>query len=328
MGDKRFAIVIICAALFGLVAAALVGRYLTNVEGRSNSIVVAKADIPLSTRITPEQLTIQQLPRDVTPAGSFTDIAKVAGRVTVTRIGAREPLTELKLAPEGAEPGLTAVISEGYRAITVKVDDVVGVAGLVEPGAWVDVVAVIEPAERSSHRGPTSKIVLQRIRVLATNQSITKEEKEKKSGLLSIKAVTLEVLPSQAEKLALAAAEGKLQLVMRNSVDKDDVATPGVNKNSLLTGDPVILPTEEAAPAAEAPRTAIVRYRPPSVRAARPARPANPDRTLPPSLRLMPMEPTPPKPRSPQSMDPARPAPPRLFVEVFDGAKRNRIDLP
>ncbi|MDX2034509.1 MAG: Flp pilus assembly protein CpaB [Blastocatellia bacterium] len=316
MRDKRFIIVIICAAVFGLVAAVLVGRYLTNVEGRSNHIVIARVDIPLSTRITIEQLAVQQLPRDATPAGTFASIEDAVGRVTVTKIGAREPLTEMKLAPEGTEPGLTAVISEGFRAITVKVDDVVGVSGFVEPGAWVDVVAVVSPVERSSEHGPTSKIVLQHIKVLATDKNIGKEKKE--NTIVSVKAVTLEVLPGQAEKLALAAAEGKLQLVMRNSVDKEDVQTTGVNKTSLLLGEHVVLPPPSETPESQAASPAPALYKA-----------AQPRRRRPPPLNLMPFESKrPPGPRIEKTEAPPRPAPARISVEIFDGAKRHKVELP
>jgi len=312
MRDKRFIIVLICAVIFGLVAALMVGRYLTNVEGRSNSIVIARVDIPLSTRITAEQLTVQQIPRDATPAGTFTYVEKLLGRVTVTNIGAREPLTELKLAPQGAEAGLTAVISEGFRAITVKVDDVVGVAGFVEPGAWVDVVAVVNPIDSTSGQGPTSKIVLQHIKVLASDQNIDTEKKDYK--ILSAKAVTLQVLPEQGEKLALAAAEGKLQFVLRNSVDKEDVRTSGANKHSLLNGERVVLPPEpEPAKPISAPPKATVRK-------------SAPRRKSPPPLYLNGFEPKPAKAEKTET--PPRPAPARNAVEVFNGAKRQKIELP
>src|SRR3569832_1127229 len=97
----RLIIVIACAVLFGLVAANLAGRYMSNQDGRSNKIVVAKVYILLSTMITADQLTVQQLPRDATPEGTFTAPEKLVGRVSLTNIGAREPMTELKLAPAG-----------------------------------------------------------------------------------------------------------------------------------------------------------------------------------------------------------------------------------
>lgn len=321
MRDKRLIIVIACAVVFGLVAAILAGRYLSNVEGRSNKIVVAKVNIPLSTMIRAEQVTIQQLPREATPDGAFTAPEKLIGRVSITNIGAREPLTELKLAPAGSEAGLTGVISEGFRAITVKVDEVVGVAGLLQPGAWVDVVAVVSPQEQSSGQGPTSKIVLQHIKVLATDQNIDTEKKDAK--ILSAKAVTLQVLPEQAEKLALAQAEGKLQLVMRNSVDKDDVQTAGANKHSLLTGERVVpLPEPKVAkaPAAETPA---------KTRMAATSAPAR-RRPIPP-FTLSPSYERPPQANGTEKTDKtekSKPGSSRNSVEVFDSGKRRTIELP
>jgi pilus assembly protein CpaB len=316
MREKRIIIVITFAVIFGLIASILTGRYLSNVEGRSNKIVVAKVNIPLSTMITAEQLTLQQFPREATPEGTFTALEKLIGRVPLTNIGAREPLTELKLAAEGSEAGLTAMIAGGFRAITVKVDEVVGVAGLLPPGAWVDVVAVVDQQERSSELGPTSKIVLQHIKVLATDQNIEQEKKESK--VTSVKAVTLQVLPEQAEKLALAAAEGKLQLVMRNSVDKDDVHTMGVNKQSLLTGDRVApVPKPEAVKNAADERTK---------RVARGTAPT--PRSIPPTLTLPATYERPPQFERTEITQKPKFAPARNSVEVFDGGKRRTIELP
>lgn len=333
MRDKRFIIVIAFAVIFGLVAAILAGRYLSNVEGRSNRIVVAKVDIPLSTMITAEQLTLQQLPREATPEGTFTDPQKLIGRVSVNNIGAREPLTELKLAPAGSDAGLTGVIAEGFRAITVKVDDVVGLAGLVQPGSWVDIVAVVSPQEQSSDQGPTSKIVLQHIRVLATNQDIeqdTEQEQKARKGskLAAIKAVTVQVLPEQAEKLALAQAEGKLQLVMRNSVDKDDVQTPGANKRSLLTGERVVAVPEPAAAestAKSAPVKTVAAAAPPKHKAAKAARVR---RYEPPPPILLPSNGPNAKNHNLPKAETPKPAPARNSVEVFDSGKRRTIELP
>ncbi len=234
MFDKRLLAVIACAVVFGLFAALLVSRYLSGVKAQSKSVLAASVSIPMSTQITRDQLTVVHLPPDATPDGVFTSMERLVGRVTVTGISPREPVTEFKLAPEGSAAGLAAVISDGSRAMTVKVDDVVGVAGFVLPGAWVDIVAVIDPRETGSSQGPTSKIVLQHIKVLASDRNIEKQETGETT--LIVKAVTLEVTPEEAEKLALAATEGKLQLVLRNSVDSDSVETTGVDKRSLLAG--------------------------------------------------------------------------------------------
>ncbi len=324
MRNKRFIIVIAFALVFGLVAAILVGRFLLKVEGRSNHVVVAKVDIPLSTMITAEQLTLQSLPREVTPEGAFTEPNKLIGRVSITNIGAREPLTDLKLAPVGSEAGLTGVIAAGFRAITVKVDDVVGIAGLVNPGSWVDIVAVINPQEQSANQGPTSKIVLQHIRVLATNQDIEqnseKEQKEKKASTPStIKAVTLQVLPEQVEKLALAQAEGKLQLVMRNSVDKDEVQTPGANKRSLLTGEHI----------APEPKPEVAQALAKSVAAQPPAEnePAKGARRSRPPIFVPSNGPSGKADSLPKAEKP-KPAPTRNLVEVFESGKRRTVEFP
>ena len=163
-----------------------------------------------------------QFSKESTPDGVFESVEKLIGRVAVVNIAPREPITESRLAPAGTAGGLSAVIPEGYRAMTVKVDDVVGISGFIMPGTLVDVVVVITPNDTSS-QDPISKIVLQSIKVLANGQNIDKPESERQAN--SVKAVTPLVTPEQAEKLALASSEGKLQLVMRNSIDEGDEQT-------------------------------------------------------------------------------------------------------
>jgi pilus assembly protein CpaB len=173
-----------------------------------NPIVVAKIEIPIGSRILAEQLQVVQMPRSVVPAGAFTRIDDtIIGRVVVTRIGPREPITESRLAPVGSTAGLSSVIPEGYRAMTIRVDDVVG---FIMPGALVDVVIVIEPSAES-HNERISKIVLQNVKVLAQGTNLDQSKNE----LERVKNVTLQLTPEQAEKLAIASSEGKLQLVMR-----------------------------------------------------------------------------------------------------------------
>jgi pilus assembly protein CpaB len=296
MRNKRFFIVLAGALLFGLLAAVSVTRYLSSAQAYTrnlNRVAVAKVAIPLGTKIIPEQIMVVQFPPESTPDGAFDSVEKLAGRVAVMNIAPREPITEARLAPEGTAGGLSAVIPEGYRAMTVKVDDVVGISGFVMPGTLVDVVVVIDPAEKIGMQDPISKIVLQNIKVLANGQNIDKPADQREAN--SVKAVTLLVTPDQAEKLALASSEGKLQLVMRNSIDQGDEQTKGINKRDLLGGehaqpvpDPGSLKSEQPAPL-------------PKVRAVRSeARPAAP---------------------------PA-PAPPRASVEMIEGAKKRNVDFP
>jgi pilus assembly protein CpaB len=177
-------------------------------------IIIAKTEIPIGSRIIADQLQLVQMPRTVAPDGTFTKIDDtIIGRVVVTRIVPREPITESQLAPIGAVAGL--VIREGYRAMTVRVDDVVGLSGFIMPGALVDVVIVIEPSDKS-WKERVSKIVLQNVKVLANGANFDRPKNEKQ--VERVKTVTLQVTPEQAEKLAIASSEGKLQLVMRNSL--------------------------------------------------------------------------------------------------------------
>lgn len=302
MRNKRFLIVLGGALLFGTLAAVSVSRYLSSAQAYTknlNNVVVAKVAIPLGTKIIPEQLSVVQFPRESMPDGVFDSVEKLVGRVAVVNIAPREPVTDAKLAAEGTAGGLSAVIPEGYRAITVKVDDVVGISGFIQPGAMVDVVVVIDP-EQSSSQNPISKIVLQNIKVLANGQNIDQPKDEREVN--SVKAVTLQVLPEQAEKLVLAANEGKLQLVMRNGIDQGDAQTTGQNKRSLLSGEhaipapsPGALKSEQQQPVAQpAPRRVrqVMEAPAPAVSA------------------------------------PAPPPPPRSSVEMIEGSKKRNVDFP
>src|SRR6185295_6896672 len=239
MRNKRLIIALLAAITFGLIAAVSVKQYLLSAQAfnRTNDVVVAKVEIPVGSRIIPEQLAIAQFPADVTPVGAISTIDEnLIGRVVITSISPKDPITEAKLAPVGSLGGLSSVIPEGYRAMTVKVDDVVGVSGFILPGTLVDVVVVIQPPKGTANEEMISKIVLQNIKVLASGQNIDKP-KDSREVERAIKAVTLQVTPVQAEKLALASSEGRLQLVMRNSIDQTDEQTAGANKRSLLSGE-------------------------------------------------------------------------------------------
>jgi len=265
MRNKRFIVAIAGAVICGLLGVLAITRYLSRVEAFSRdlgNVVVAKQEIPLGAKITADQLTLAPIPNGSLPDGIFRKIDQVVGRVAIQSIGMRETVTNMKLAPAGTGGGLSAVIPEGYRAVTVKVDDVVGVSGFVMPGSYVDVVSVITPPGQDGQaQGPISKIVLQHIKVLASGPKIDSPENQREPT--SVKAVTLMVTPEQAEKLVLAANEGKLQLVMRNYSDDEDTTTPGADKNKLLRGDnvnPEPPPPSENQP--EKPKTTWVRHTP------------------------------------------------------------------
>ena len=307
MRNKRLLFVLAGAAVFGLLAAVSVSRYLSNAQAFSrnmNEVVVAKIDIPLGTTLVAEQLTKVQLPAGAIPDGAFDTPEKLVNRVAVVNIAAREPVTDFKLAPEGSAGGLSSVIPEGYRAMTVKVDDVIGVAGFLRPGAMCDVLTVIEQGDVGK-RNPISKIVLQNVKVLASGQNIDKPKDQREAE--QVKAVTLQVTPDQAEKLALASTEGKLRLVMRNSIDQGDEQTDGVDKNKLLTGEHATPAPEPGALKSEQPKQApapapVRRQRPQSRAAAEPS--------------------------APTAAAPAPPPPPRPSVEMIQGVKKSTVEFP
>src|SRR5256712_1126324 len=299
MRNKRFFFVLAGALLFGLLAAVSVSRYLSSAQAYTKSlsrVAVAKVAIPVGTKIIPEQVMMVQFPKESTPDGTFANAEKLTGRVAIANIAPREPITESRLAPEGTAGGLSAVIPEGYRAMTVKVDDVVGISGFIMPGTLVDVVVVIDPANHAGMQDPISKIVLQNIKVLANGQNIDKPDNQREAN--SVKAVTLQVTPEQAEKLALASSEGKLQLVMRNSVDQGDEKTSGVNKRGLLSAERAMPAPDPGSLKREHPRTNKPAPRPAHTKAE--ARPT------------------------------ASPAPqaPRASVEMIEGAKKRNVDFP
>ena len=303
MRNKRLIIAILAAVAFGLIAAVSVSRYLANAQEYTknlSNVVIAKTDIEVGERIIAEQVSVAQFPRNMAPDGTFRQIdEKVLGRIAVTRISAREPITEGRLAPEGAAAGLSAIIPEGYRAMNVRVDDVVGISGFIMPGTLVDIVVVIEPPDNTQNRGRISKIVLQNIKVLANGANLDKPKNEKE--VERVKTVTLQVTPDQAEKLALASSEGSLQLVMRNSIDQGDEVTTGANKSSLLLGEraaPIPAPGNAKKETTTTPRTTTVRrVRPRPVEAASNPKPAPP-----------PVE--------------------RPSIEVIEGAKKRNVDFP
>ena len=306
MRNKRLIIALLAAITFGLIAAVSVKQYLLSAQtfqNNLNDVVVAKVDIPVGSRIIPEQLTIAQFPANVTPEGAVSTIDdKLVGRVVVTSISPRDPVTEYKLAPVGAAGGLSSMIPEGYRAMTVAVNEVVGVSGFIMPGTLVDIVVVITPPKGSGNEEMISKIVLQNIKVLANGQNIDKP-KDDREVERAVRAVTLQVTPEQAEKLALASSEGKLQLVMRNSVDQADEQTAGANKRTLLNGERATIAPDpgSSAPPKPAPSSAMRRIAP---------------------------RPVAPKDLSSTAAKVTPPAPPRPSVEVIEGAKKKTVDFP
>jgi pilus assembly protein CpaB len=236
--------------------------------GNSNKVAVALLDISMGARITPELVHMVDWPASSVPPGAMTDVKALEGRITRANIQRGEPVTEGKLAPAGTQGGLSSVVAEGKRAMTVRVNDVVGVAGFALPGNYVDILVNTQSDNNGDHlvrEQAISKIVLERILVLAIAQESSRDDTKPKV----VNAVTLELTPQQVEKLDLARSVGTLSLVLRNQVDPQSANTEGATKSSLLgdaAGATVPLPraaTGNAPPAAVAAAAAAPAPRPP-----------------------------------------------------------------
>ncbi len=245
MKNRRAWMMMALAVVLGLGAVLLASRWLLRqTPGAGHKIVVAAADVSLGQRLAPEMLKLIDWPGDSLPRGALRDPLKLGGRVLKASVLRDEPLTEAKLAPAGTLGGLSALITEGKRAITVRVNDVVGVAGFALPGNFVDIIVYTQTDGGTGQA--ISKIVLERILVLAVAQEVARDETKPRV----VNAVTLEVTPEQAEKVDLARSVGSLSLALRNQVDPRPGVTDGATKVTLLGGHaPAPQPVVAAAPA-------------------------------------------------------------------------------
>ena len=264
MKNKRALIMMAVAVLFGIAAVVLASLWLAKQSAKSaQRVVVAVADVGRGQKLLPEMLRLEEISVKNLPKDAFTDFSKLADRVLKSNIMRGEVLSEDKLAPPGTVGGLSAMITEGKRAITVRVNDVIGVAGFALPGNYVDVIVHLERDPTESERNGraalhVSKIVLERILVLAVAQEVSRDDTKPRV----VNAVTLEVTPQEAEHLDLARSVGTLSLALRNQIDPKSPVTPGATKRTLLddiAALPVAAPAKPAKPVAPArPRVVTV----------------------------------------------------------------------
>ena len=243
MNNTKAVIMLIVAIIAGIGAVTMASRWLIQRSTDVNKIAVATADINLGQKLNQDLVKMVDWPASSIPTDSFTEASKLDGRVLKTSLQRGEPLMESKLAPVGTQGGLSAVIAEGKRAITVRVNDVVGVAGFALPGNYVDIIVNTQQVSTQAGNGNNedqniSKIVLERILVLAVAQEVGRDETKPKV----VNAVTLEVTPEQAEYIDLARSIGSLSLVLRNQVDPNLSVSAGATKNTLLNIMPVVAP--------------------------------------------------------------------------------------
>ena len=200
-------------------------------QGDMVPVVRAKVDIGATVEINEPMLDVTYVPETLAPKLAFRDVKELIGRVSAQTIPAGSPIVPTSLAPKGTLPGLAARIKEGYRAVAVKVDEQIGVAGWVKPGSRVDVVAMLQ-TRTNGRQETTSRVILQNVEVLAVGQDAGTTGDTAAS---LTKSVTLLVKPDQVPKLHLAATKGTLRLAMRNQADDmSSVEEEGLTDNELL----------------------------------------------------------------------------------------------
>ncbi len=231
--------------------------YLDNVpvqtlEVPTRPVVVAQADLSLGAELTASDLRLVDWPVSSVPDGAFDDVEHLAGRGLVQSVSRHEPILPSKVAAEGAGAGLPPIIPPGMRAVSLRVNEVIGVAGYVLPGTHVDVLATASPTNRIEDT--TTKLVLADVEVLAAGTRLERDMEDDQP--IQVTVVTLLVTPEQSEGLALASTEGKIQLALRNPFDKSRPETPGVSPERLLAGGvpkPAPAPAVALAPAPAPP---------------------------------------------------------------------------
>ena len=209
------------------IAAALPARQQVTV---THTVVAARA-LPLGTRLAKQDVKLVGWPAESAVPGSFATVAGVLDRGVITAVAENQPLTESNLAPLASGAGLPPSIPEGMRAISVKVNEVVGVAGFVVPGTRVDVMVTLRG--QRTDEGSLARIVVSNVQVLTAGTRYD-QEKAKAGEPIPSTVVTLLVTPADGERVALAAAEGQIMLTLRNPLDVQAADTDGVRTAGLF----------------------------------------------------------------------------------------------
>ena len=242
MARMRVFIVLVLAIGAGGVFAFATYNYVQNMPAKEVSIptkpvMVAASDLDIGAEITADNVRTINWPANSVPQFAFSDAKDVIGRGIVMPMIQNEPFLPMKLAGKDGGTGLTPAIPPGLRAVSVKVNEVIGVAGYVLPGTHVDVVATVSPTQNQADM--TTKVILTNVEVLAAGTKI--ERTTDKDKPIPVTVVTMLVDPEQAERLTLASTEGKIQLALRNPLDRNTPVTRGVKPSALL-GAPATTP--------------------------------------------------------------------------------------
>jgi pilus assembly protein CpaB len=241
--DRRFLVAVAVSLIWGLIVAAVFYRIASGSRrarppAPEKPLVVAVQALPLGAMLARDSVKIRSVPEGLYPAGGFARIEDVVDRPVIAAIQPDEPVLEARLGARGSGLGLAPMIPPGMRAISVRVNDVAGVAGFVLPGMKVDVLVTGHAPGRDE---TVTRTVLQNVVVLSAGQTI---ETDAKSQPINTPVVTLLVSPADAESLTLATSEGHIQLVLRNSSDQQVAATTGRHLAELFGSVPATAPPE------------------------------------------------------------------------------------
>jgi pilus assembly protein CpaB len=235
MRSRRLIIVLLLALASGLAAGWLALNYLRQPNSPISTsapdaveVVVASRDLPVGHVLEVADIKVAQWPGDAVPEGYSSSVDEVLGRGLIQRVAMNEPLMPAKIALKEAGGGLPIVIPEGMRAVSIRVDEVIQVAGFVGPGTRVDVLVTLEGENQPD---PITKIVLQNMLVLTSGQIV---ERSPNGEPVLATVVTFLSSPEDAEKLVMSATKGRIQLALRNTLDLDSLSTEGVRLGSLI----------------------------------------------------------------------------------------------
>jgi pilus assembly protein CpaB len=267
MRKSRPWFMLVLALTSGIVAALLALKYLRErttplmaSEPRKANVVLSTHYLPVGSVVTERDVKVVSWPGDAVPTGYFRSVNDAVGRGIITPVAENEPLLATKTSTKDAGGGLPIIIRDGMRAVSVRVDEIIGVAGFVLPGTRVDVMLTLD---KSPERPQSiTKTLLQNVQTLAAGQSVTRDKEGKPQ---TVTVITLLVSPDDAELLALAAKEGRLQLALRNTLDTLRVSTVGARADKLTASDGAPTPNRgrprAAAPAPRANPTVVEGYR-------------------------------------------------------------------
>lgn len=263
MGRVRLFLVLALAVTAGGVFAYGTYNYVSNLPKQTASmptrpVVVASTDLDVGAEITRDDIRVIDWPQSSVPQQAISDPKDVIGRGLVLPVIQNEPILPMKLAAKDAGAGLPPAIPPGLRAMSVRVNEVIGVAGYVLPGTRVDVLATVNPTGQGGD--VTSKVILTNVQVLASGTKIERDGRDNKP--MPVNVVTMLVAPEESERLTLAATEGKIQLALRNPLDKSVTNTPGIRPAALMgaatAAKSAVARTRVASTALKAPAAAPV----------------------------------------------------------------------